>query len=152
MRIRLSVHGSKAAALETELKKLGIEIDPEAEYELIERTQSAPLGNYLEVKDERGEHLSIPFSDIIFAESFGRRIDIHVKDKVYTCSERLYSLEENMNSHGFIRVSNSVIVARKQIKKIKPTLSMKFVLTMSDGSLVDVTRSYYHAFKQAIGI
>lgn len=152
MKIRLSVSGDKAAELEEELKRLGIEIDPHSDLELIEHQSSGIRSEYLEVKDEKGDRFNIRLTDIIFVESFGRRIDVHINGAVYSTGERLYSLEEILTVYGFIRVSNSVIVAKKHIRKIKPTLSMKFVLTMSDGTLVDVTRSYYYSFKQEIGI
>ena len=52
----------------------------------------------------------------------------------------------------FLRVSNSVIVARAAIVRISPALSMKFTLTLSDKRRVDVTRSYYYTFKEYMGI
>ena len=52
----------------------------------------------------------------------------------------------------FIRISKSVIIAKSSVKKIRPALTMKFVLTLSDGSLVDVTRSYYTNFRRFFNI
>ena len=57
-----------------------------------------------------------------------------------------------LDNTKFIRVSNCAIIARLHVKRIKPSISMKFILTMSDGSLVDVTRSYYSSFKDFFGI
>ena len=52
----------------------------------------------------------------------------------------------------FLRISNSVVIARNKVKSISPTLSMKFILTMQNGKKVDVTRSYYYIFKEYFGI
>ena len=57
-----------------------------------------------------------------------------------------------LDPEKLLRVSNSVIVAREKIRKISPSLSMKFVLTMSDGRGAVVTRSYYYIFREAMGI
>ena len=45
-----------------------------------------------------------------------------------------------------------MIIARRHVKKIRPALSMKFILTLSDGTVVDVTRSYYSAFREFFNI
>ena len=45
-----------------------------------------------------------------------------------------------------------MIIAGKHVKKIRPSLSMKYILTMTDGTLVDVTRSYYSEFRRFFNI
>ena len=57
-----------------------------------------------------------------------------------------------VDPEDFLRVSNGVIVALRHIRSIKPALSMRFALTLSDGRRADVTRSCYYAFKEALGI
>lgn len=148
-RIKLSVQPENYKEVENELTRREIEIAEDAEYELIERVGGSA---YLPVKDDKGDKLSIPIDDIIFLESFGRNIAIHTIKQIYTSNARMYQLEEQLISKGFLRVSNSIIIARKKIIRIRPTLSSKFVLTMEDSSLVDVTRSYYAQFRREFGI
>ena len=64
----------------------------------------------------------------------------------------MYQLESLLDPREFLRVSKSVIISRKHVRKIRPSLSMKFILTMSDGTLVDVTRTYYSDFRRFFGI
>ncbi|MCR4991701.1 MAG: LytTR family transcriptional regulator [Lachnospiraceae bacterium] len=99
-----------------------------------------------------GDRLRIPVAEIIFIESFGRNMDVHTEKEVFRATERMYVLEQELAGRGFIRVSNSCLVAQKKIKRIKPALSMKYVLKMEDGSLVDVTRGYYYSFRERLGI
>ena len=127
----------------------GIGIDDDSELELIERTGQT---EYLNVKNEVGDRLRIRVDEIVFIESFGRNIDVHTDKEKYRAAERMYVLEEALAGKGFIRVSNSCIVARNKIKKIKPSISMKYVLEMTDKSLVDVTRGYYYSFRERLGI
>ena len=43
-------------------------------------------------------------------------------------------------------------IEKELLKKIKPALSSKFVLIMSNDMSVDVTRSYYNIFRDSFGI
>jgi two-component system response regulator LytT len=89
---------------------------------------------------------------VIFIEAFGKDIEIHTAEGTFLAEERMYRLEETLDPKEFLRVSKSVIIAKKHVKKIRPTLSMKYVLTMTGGTLVDGTRSYYSEFRRFFGI
>lgn len=149
MKLKLSVSKERYKDVSKELTSLGIELDDNADLELIERIGSL---DYLNVKDEKGDRLRIPISEIVFIESFGRCIDVHTEKETFRTPLRIYALEQELGGKGFLRVSNSCIICKSKIKKIKPALSQKFVLVMLSGSLVDVTRSYYYAFKEQMGI
>ena len=149
MKVRLSVSEEIYERTKEELLDHGIGIDDDSELELIER---AGQTEYLNVKNEVGDRLRIRVDEIVFIESFGRNIDVHTDKEKYRAAERMYVLEEALAGKGFIRVSNSCIVARSKIRKIKPSISMKYVLEMTDKSLVDVTRGYYYSFRERLGI
>ena len=98
------------------------------------------------------KRVRISADEIISIESLGHDIMIHTKRGEFKADERLYQLERMLNPEQFLRISNSVIVARHQISRITPVLSSKFILTLSNGKNVDVTRSYYYIFKDYFGI
>jgi DNA-binding LytR/AlgR family response regulator len=89
---------------------------------------------------------------ITHIESFAHDVVAHYEGGEYKLAERLRRLEEILDPNEFLRVSNSVIVSVSHIKSIKPALTQKFILTLTDGSKVDVTRTYYYIFKDFIGI
>lgn len=149
LKIMLSVSDEKYEELEKLLTDMGIEIDDDAELVLSERNTAV---THLSTKDENGRRVRVSTDDIVFIESYGHNVDVHTTYGTYSTSDRLYQLCGMLDQQKFLRVSNSVIIAKSHVKKIKPTLSMKFVLTMSDGTLVDVTRSYYSSFKIFFGI
>ena len=150
MKIRLNVSDKKYAELEKQLIAAGFEIDDEAELILIEKEQ---YSSFVAAKNKRGEKLKLKAEDIVFIESFGHDVIIHSTDReTYFAYDRLYQLCTMLDKEKFIRVSNCAIISKPHVKKIKPTLSMKFILTMSNESLVDVTRSYYNSFKEFFGI
>ena len=149
MKIRLQLTKANYEPVRRELEGAGIGIDDEAPYVL---TEAGSPGVFLAVRTAEGERMKLPPNEIIFVESYGHSVDVHAKSGVYASSDPLYKLAAELDPAKFLRISNSVIVARRHVKKIRPTLSMKFVLTLSDGTLVDVTRSYYGAFREFFNI
>lgn len=148
MKLQLVVGRARYDEIKKELTEKGIQIDQTADLILMEH------GAYMEtiLGKSEDELTSIPVNELIYIESFGHDILLHTMDHVYKVNERLYQLEEKLNPKDFMRISNSVMIATKKIKSLKPTLSAKFILTMMDGSKVDVTRSYYYMFKERFGI
>lgn len=150
MKIQLSVSEKYYKEIEERLLKAEFEIDENGPFLLSEKEQFASI---LLLKDDKGEKVRIYTAQITFIESFGHTVMVHTEHgESYLAAERLYQLEALLDDSKFIRVSNCAIVAKDKIKKIRPALSMKFVLTMTDGALVDVTRSYYSSFKKFLGI
>ena len=151
MKIRLAVSRDRYDEIARELKEKGIEIDDSADLMISEALKSV---NFLSVReaDEEKERRHIPVEDIICIESYGHTVEVRCKDGTYETTDRLYQLMLLLDPKQFIRISNSVIVNRSQIRHISPTFSQKFILTLKDGTRVDVTRSYYKEFKRIIGI
>lgn len=150
MKIRLDVSRERYDELSEQLRGLGVEIDEDAALVLSE------AGRYADslLLRERGSGAltRVDARDIISVESAGREIEVYTVHGVFTARERLYQIQGRLDPEDFLRVSNGVIVALRHIRSIKPALSMRFALTLSDGRRADVTRSCYYAFKEALGI
>jgi DNA-binding LytR/AlgR family response regulator len=150
IRIKLLVSEARYDEIERELVSKGFVIDEDADLILTEKDLFV---NHLIVRTNRdNERVRISTDEIIVVESFGHDMVIHTAQGQFKTSERLYQLERLLNPEHFLRVSNSIIISKSKIKRINPTLSSKFVLTMSNGQNVDVTRSYYGIFKDRLGI
>lgn len=149
MKIKLSVSDENRENVRHTLEDHGIEIDEDADYVLTERDK---FPGHLTVRDENSAKMLISSDDIVTIESYGHTVEIHTSDKVFTTSDRLYQLDAMLDPACFLRISNSVIISKKQVKEIIPTFSMKFILKMKNGTRVDVTRSYYGKFKAFFGI
>lgn len=150
MKIRLAVSKEKTDEVRDFLLAHGIELDDDADLILTEKSKHV---SRLPLRDAAtGEKVYLPVENIVFLESFGHEVYVHTDGKDYVTSDPLYQVQYLLDPVRFLRVSVSVIVARTHIREIKPTLSRKFVLVLSNGSIVDVTRSYYNAFKAEFGI
>ena len=150
MKIRLNISDEHYEEVRKKLLSAGFEISEEGEYILSECVSSDR--KFVISRDEEGRKVHIASDNIIYIESFGHDVVVHTAEGRFFALERLYQLAEKLDRDQFCRVSNSVIISQNHVRKIRPALSMKFVLTMDDGTLVDVTRSYYYAFKEFFGI
>ena len=149
MKVRLAVSEERQEELTEALLRGGFELDDDAELVLLENDRWL---RHIPVRDGDGNRLLLATEDILFIESFGHSVVVHAADGIYHTADRLYQLCLLLDPKQFLRISNSVIIQRRQVKKILPSLSMKFVLVMADGSRVDVTRTYYNSFKDFFGI
>ena len=149
MKIRISVSDEKHDAVKAYLEARGIEISDDSEYLL---TEFSGFPAFLSVRNERKERLNLAVSEVMFIEAFGKDVEVHTVRETYLARDRMYQMELLLDPKEFLRVSKSVIIAGRHVKKIRPTLSMKYILTMTDGTLIDVTRSYYNDFRRFFNI
>ena len=106
---------------------------------------------YLSAK--KGEQtFFVPVGDIVYIDSLGHDVMIHTMDGVYTTRERLKQLEADLDSESFLRVSNSAIIATGAVRRIEASILQKFILHMTNGDKVDVTRSYYYIFRDRFNL
>ena len=149
MKIRISVSEEKRRDVTDFMHAHGIETGEDADFIL---TESDRFPAFLSVRNDKKEHVELSISKVCYIEAYGKDIEIHTDEGVFLSQERMYQLEELLDPQSFLRISKSVIVAKRHIRKIRPSLSMKFILTLSDGTIVDVTRSYYSDFKRSFNI
>lgn len=149
MKFRIEVPEEDFDSVKKYLTEHGVEIGDDAGY-VIRENERYPA--FLAARTREGERIRLSTEDVIFIEAFGKDIEVHTAEGTYLAQERMYRLEEVLTPQEFLRVSKSVIISRKHVKKIRPTLSMKYILTMTGGTLVDVTRSYYSDFRRFFGI
>lgn len=145
MKIRISVSDENYDLVKQYLAGHGIEIDDDGEYMITETEKGQ---TFLAVRNEKKEKLNLAADEVIYVEAFGKDVEIHTMQGIFYSLDRMYQLESVLDTREFLRVSKSVIISGKHVKKIRASLSMKYVLTLSDGTLVDVTRSYYSDFRR----
>ena len=148
--IKLAVSNERYEEIKNVLLDRGITVSDSADLVLYEANRFAD--NLVVKGQDDTVRYVLPVSEIIIIESFGHTVEVHTKSGSYRSCERLYQLANLLDPDKFLRISNSVIIAKGKVKQITPSLSMKFSLTMENGKRVDVTRSYYYIFKEAFGI
>ncbi|MBR2811305.1 MAG: LytTR family transcriptional regulator [Solobacterium sp.] len=149
MKFRIAVSQETYDDVKEYLEAHGVETDDQAEY-MITETSRYPV--FLSVRDAGRRQIRLSAQEVIFIEAFGKDIEIHTDQDIFYAVDRMYQLEQMLDPQEFLRISKSVIISKKHVRKIRPSLSMKFILTMTDGTLVDVTRSYCSEFRRFFGI
>lgn len=150
MKVKLVVSNERYEEVKAALLERNIEIDDTADLVLSENIYFADT---LLVKDAKtNERIFLPVKDIVSIEAIGHTVEVNTQDKTYQAMDRLYKIVSLLDPNSFLRISNSVVIAKDKVKQIATTLSMKFILTMANGKKVDVTRSYYYIFKENFGI
>lgn len=148
MKLKLLVSKEHYSQIARELEEKGIEIDDNSNFILSECNAYA---TYLIGKKD-DEIFRLKTEDITHFESFAHDVFAYTEQGSYKINERLKTLSNLLDPQIFIRISNSVILSVNHIQSIKPAFTQKFIVTMSSGAKVDVTRTYYYIFKEFIGI
>lgn len=148
MRIRLRLDPELEATVRPELEAQGHVIDDDARLVLTTVDYQQP---FLLCRDG-AERVPVPFEDIFYVEALNKEVLVHTPHQCVRTGRPLYQLEGLLPPERFLRISNSVIVARSAIVRVRPALSSRFSLTLRDGTVVDVTRTYYQRFREYFGI
>ncbi len=147
MKVRLDVSENCYEEIRQKLQQAGFEVTENDDEQFILHEKDL-YASHLALKDDKGERLHLPIEDVIFMESYGHTIEVVTMKGRYQSSESLRRMSEILDPAIFLRISNSTIINRRHLKEIIPGFSMKFRLRMADGSQVEVTRSYYNAFRE----
>ncbi len=139
--MRIHIMCEESDQIKEELKQGHVTFDEEAEYLLIKKEN-----NYLVLKNEM-----IALTDIVYLESLGHEMIIHIQNNDLHLRMPLYEISRLLND-DFLKISKSVIIRKDQIIHAKAYFSSKFQLTMSNGDKVDVTRTYYYKFREVFGL
>ncbi len=70
----------------------------------------------------------------------------------YTLRLRLYEIEERLNPHQFIRISNSEIINLKKVRNFDLSFTGTICVKLSNGSTSYVSRRYVSRIKKILGI
>lgn len=150
MKIKIICKEDKIKEYKNQLLNSDIEFDND-EYDLVlvdpDYKKTEILG-----KNNQNEYVILQSKDIIFVESFGHEIVAHTIKGEYFIKEKLYEVVGLFEHLGFIRIHRSYVINKGFIKTIKPTFNSKFIITLKNDKVLEVSRSFYYIFKSNIGL
>lgn len=102
------------------------------------------------IKDKKLEVLDQ--SDIIriYSDS-GKTIAVTDNGK-YTLRLRLYEIENKLNSHHFVRISNSEIINLKKVNNFDLSFTGTICVKLSNGETTYASRRYVSKIKKILGV
>ncbi|WP_154888320.1 LytTR family DNA-binding domain-containing protein [Longibaculum muris] len=116
---------------------------------IIQNIQS--LQTSLICKKEKA-YLRIYLENILYIESIDEKTFLYTIDDVYEASQKLYELEQNLQSQGFLRISKSCILNLEYLQHVRALFNGKYEATLTNNEKLTINRSYVAAFKKAFGL
>lgn len=103
-------------------------------------------------KNERGDSSVIAEKDILLLYAESQRVYIKAASGTYQSSQKLYELEEQLDSSRFLRISRAEIVNIKKIKRLDFGTTGTIKVILSDGSECYTSRRNVVKLKKALGL
>lgn len=102
--------------------------------------------------DHRGEKVMLLLREIIRLYSENQKVMVQDAKGIYSTREKLYELEERLDSAQFFRISKSEIVNLKKIRRLDMSVTGTIKVILSDGTETYTSRRNVTKLKQALGI
>ena len=91
-------------------------------------------------------------SELIRMYASGGKVFAVTKDGEYVLRLRLYELEERLDKHTFVRISNSEIINLKQVKNFDLSFTGTICVKLLNGTVTYVSRRYVAKIKKILGV
>lgn len=124
--------------------------ETEALQQLMEQLEKKDLSPILALKGERT--FLLPPETILRFFADGKGVCAQTEEDTYLVRLRLYELEERLDPHAFVRISNSEIVNLKKVTSLDLSLTGTIRMTLNGSVTAYVSRRYVKKIKQAIGL
>jgi len=89
---------------------------------------------------------------IIRIFSTNQKVYLSTMNGVFQSRLRLYELEDRLDKHHFVRISNSEIINLKQVKNFDLSFTGTICVTFLDRNISYVSRRYVNKLKHTLGI
>jgi len=91
-------------------------------------------------------HVMAP-EDILWIESDGDYVRLHVSDKARFVRMSLHKMMEKLDPAHFVRIHRSTIVNLRHMKKASPALYGEYTVELTNGAKLKVSRTFVHDLK-----
>ena len=90
-------------------------------------------------------------ADIDWVEAYGNYARLHVGTRAHLIRETMGNLERALDPAGFARIHRSTIVNLDRIKEMQPWFSGEYVVLLTDGTKLKLSRWYRERLEQRLG-
>lgn len=84
--------------------------------------------------------------------SSGGKVFAETDDGEYTLRQRLYEMEERLDSSRFVRISNSEVINLKKVRSFDLNLVGTICVSFTDSGTTYVSRRYVKRIKNILGV
>lgn len=140
-----------------------LEKNPDEEDEIIIKSQTPDyeLLKYLNNYKKDTEKMSfykdskivlLEAKDIFYFESVDNNVFAYTNENVYESKNKLYQLEENLDSRTFFRANKSVILNLNKIESLIPAFGGRFEAILKNNYKIIISRMYVKILKERFGL
>ena len=88
------------------------------------------------------------FDEIQWIESAGNYLQLHTSGETYTARDTLAEFSNRLEPQRFVRIHRSIIVNTRYIRELKPWPTGEYVLTLTNGKELTLSRKYRNSLLQ----
>ncbi len=103
------------------------------------------------VVKENDRILLVPVNDIEWIEASGNYVHLHHRRGMHLVRDTLTRVEQTLDPHDFVRIHRSAIVRISSVTELERQSSGDFVVRLSSGRELTLSRNFRRAFEDRIG-
>ncbi|MBE6879816.1 MAG: hypothetical protein E7490_03130 [Ruminococcaceae bacterium] len=102
--------------------------------------------------NKNGVMCKVVVENILYFEAINSKIHIALKSGKYEIKQKLFEIEEQLNTRGFVRISKSMVLNMKKVVNFRPGPDRTIIVTLSNNEEIKVSRKYVEDFKSRLSI
>lgn len=91
-------------------------------------------------------------AEVYYFDTVDNKTFAYCSSKVFEIRKKLYELEAEFENTDFLRISKSVILNIRKIKRINPAFSGRFEAFLDNGEKIIISRQYVPNLKKKLGV
>ncbi|MEW5915877.1 MAG: LytTR family DNA-binding domain-containing protein [Gemmatimonadota bacterium] len=92
----------------------------------------------------------VPVADVDWIEAADNYVRVHVSGKQYLVREPMKDIERRLHPEQFARVHRSAIVNLARVRELQPLFGGEYVVVLTTGAKVTLSRGYRDAFRDRL--
>jgi len=104
----------------------------------------------LSIKEEEGI-VFVPVDRILWIEAANKYVVVHTIDHQHILRQTIQSLEDTLDPKQFVRIHRSILVRKAAVRGLHPLFHGDYLVKLSNGVELTLSRSFRGTFFQQIG-
>ncbi len=100
--------------------------------------------------EKEGRIYQIPIEEIYYADSVDGRTFLYARDDAYEIRRTLASLEEQLFSTSFVRISKNCLMNTAKLKFVQPYVNHRMKAELVNGEQLVISRNYIETLKEKL--
>ena len=96
----------------------------------------------------KGRIVFLDLDEIHWIEAAGNYLQLHTGGETYVIRDTMAEFGNRLDPHRFVRIHRSIIVNTQYIRELKPWHTGEYVLTLTDGKELTLSRKYRSSLLQ----